>query len=429
MLASLKQLEAEMRVEKREVQYKFRNMDYHHHVIYLRDGKNQVLISPFNLFLKDRASASMRTSKRYAGNICNFLNFILKRYESDGVKFWRNASEEDLREWQHSQVKAREKNRKTKPSDKTIHENASLIHDLYLWLRKNKFPVSIHLETKDWKFNFKEESLLKHVRSQLTRSGADHKGISAGLARTQDPNKNDFTIMSLNDRVRLMEAYYDPVYAACFMLALATGMREEGICRVPYLGTGENIHIRPYPEILSEIGDKKTFPFKVVEKGKERTLDVNLQAWKATCLMYLPLYFKRRKLLQRKHPEINPDSVFFITSYGHPVTPERISRMTYVAKKKLKDFPWTFHSARSWYATQYMINHLSKDQIKASYYNAAVEEGLRRQLGHSDIKTTYKHYLRMASLAIALKDGDIGQSTWRDLEEMAGKVVDTFSEN
>jgi hypothetical protein len=393
----------------------------------LQDGREKILLSPFNLFLKDRASSSIKTSSRYAGNICRFLNFILARYEEDRERFWRNASEEDLREWQKEQVKERDRAKKTRPSDKTISENASLIHDMYGWLKKNNFPISMHLNTKDWKYNFKDESLLRHIRSQISGKSVDHSGISAGLHRAQDRNKNDFTIMSNHDCERLMQAYKDPVYAACFFLALSTGMREEGICKVPYLGTGRNFHIRPYPEILSEIGDKKTFQFTVMEKGKSRTLDVNMKAWEAVCKIYLPHYFERRKLLKQKHPDIDADSVFFINRVGHPVTPQRISRMTYLAKKDLRDFPWTFHSSRSWYATQYMVNHLSKDQLKMGFYNAAVEDGLRRQIGHSDIKTTYKHYLKLASIAIALRDEDIGQTTWYDLEVVADRAIASFA--
>lgn len=414
-----------MKVEKQKISYRYRNYKLTHHIVYLRYGDEKILLSPFNLFLKDRASSSSKTSARYAGNICRFLNFILQRYIDDRQNFWRNASDDDLREWQQDQVKTRDQGKRKKPSDKTIYDNASLIHDLYGWLNKNQFPISMHLHTKDWKYNFKSESLLKHVRSQLSGNSVDHADISIGLTRKQDRGKNDFTIMSKEDCKRLLAAYKDPVYAACFLLALSTGMREEGICKMPYVGTGRNIHVRPYPEIIAEIGDRKTFEYTVVEKRKSRTLEVNVKAWQAVCKMYLPLYFKRRKLLQKKHSDINPDSVFFINSLGHPVTPEKISRMTYVAKKDLVDFPWTFHSARSWYATQYMINNLSRSQLKANYYNAAVEDGLRRQIGHADISTTYKHYVKMASLILALREGDVGQTSWRELENIAEAAMES----
>ncbi|WP_152205927.1 site-specific integrase [Marinobacter changyiensis] len=415
-----------MKIEKKEVSYRSKGSDYKHHAIYLLDGTRMILLSPFNLFLKDRATSSIKTSERYAGNICTFLNFILDRYHADSENFWLNASVDDLREWQQQQVRDRQRAGKTKPSDKTISINAFLIHDVYNWLKLNGFPISMHLATKEWVFNFKSESMLAHVRSQISGTTADHSSISAGLPRQQDVNKNDMTIMSNWDIERLMAAYKDPVYSVCFLLALATGMREEGICKIPFIGTGENIHIRPYPEILNEIGDAKTFNFTVTEKNKTRNLKINVEAWAAVCDIYLAHYYKRRKLLKKKHPEIPLDSVFFINRTGHPVTPKMISNMTYHAKQELGNFPWSFHSSRSWYATRYMINHLSKDQINSNHYNAAVEDGLRRQIGHSDIKTTYQHYIRMATLALAVQEDSLGERIYSELADISERATERF---
>jgi lipoate-protein ligase A len=51
-----------------------------------------------------------------------------------------------------------------------------------------------------------------------------------------------------------------------------------------------------------------------------------------------------------------------------------------------------------------MIQNLTKKQINNAYYDLAVEEALRRQIGHKDIKTTYTFYLKVASLVLAIKD-------------------------
>ena len=115
-----------MKVDKRKVYYRFHGSDYVHHVIYFQDDDGKIfLLSPFNLYLKNKGASAIKTSERYAGNLCNFLNFILERYQEDGPKFWRNASEEDLKEWQQMQVKERDKNNETKPSDKTVFDNAN----------------------------------------------------------------------------------------------------------------------------------------------------------------------------------------------------------------------------------------------------------------------------------------------------------------
>lgn len=410
-------------VEKREVTYRFDDREYKHHVLYLQDGERKILLSPINIFLKHHATGSLKTSEKYAGTLVRFLNFLFDRHKDDGEKFWRSVTEKDLREWQQEQVRERDKAKMKRPGDKTISDNANFIHLVYAWLKRKNFPIGMKFDTKDWKFSFKDESLLRHLRSQVSGESTDHTSISVRNHRTQDSNKNDFVIMSKNDQLRLMSAYTDPVYAVCFLLALGTGLREEGVSKMPYVGIGDNIHIRPYPELISEMGGNKTFKYTVVEKGKERTLEVQIDLWRAVCEIYLPLYFERRKLLEKKHPGINPDSVFFINRSGHPVTPKKISTMTNVAKGKLTNFPWTFHHSRSWYATMYMIAHLSKSKIQNSFYDAAVEDGLKNQIGHKDIKTTYMHYIRMASLVIATANKQVGQHTFRELQEVSESAI------
>ncbi|MCC4852537.1 site-specific integrase, partial [Vibrio lentus] len=93
----------------------------------------------------------------------------------------------------------------------------------------------------------------------------------------------------------------------------------------------------------------------------------------------------------------------------------------YIAKKKLKNFGWSFHSTRDWYATMFIIRHLSREKINASHYDAAIEDSLRRQLGHSDIRTTYMHYVRVASILLATQSGELdfslgkGEDFWGDI--------------
>ncbi|MDP4547983.1 hypothetical protein [Marinobacter sp. MDS2] len=413
-------------VEKRVVNYRFDEREYTHYVLYLQHNDKKILLSPINLYLKHHSSGSLKTSEKYAGTLVRFLNFLFERHKDDGENFWRSVTEKDLREWQQEQVRERDKAKKKRPGDKTISDNANFIHTVYAWLKQKNFPISMKFQSKDWKFAFKDESLLRHLRPQVLSRSTDHGSISTGDRRTQDGNKHDLVIMSQSDQIRLMSAYSDPVYAVCFLLSLGTGLREEGVSKMPYAGIGDNIHIRPYPELLSEMKGSKTFKYTVVEKGKERTLEVQIDVWRAVCEIYLPLYFERRKLLKKKHPEINPDSVFFINRLGNPVTPKKISTMTNVAKRKLDNFPWTFHHARSWYATKYMISHLSKNKIDKSFYDASVEDGLRKQIGHKDIRTTYMYYIRMASLVLASANHRIGQHTFRELQDISESAIQRF---
>lgn len=410
-----------MKIERALVSYRFEERDLAHHVLIFSHNGSEVLLSAINLYLKERAYKSIKTSERYSSAIKRFLEFIISRDNNITSTFWRNVRNSDIREWQGSIVKKRDSEGRQKPNDDTIFQEACIVCDFYSWAQKNNFPTLTSITSLSWKYNYRDESKLLRNINVFSGNSPDYSNIDIGIKRGSKSRcsrkRKQVTIMSTEDIRRLMKAYSDPVYPAMFILALATGMREQGVCSFPYIGIGINDHIRNYPEILNKVSQTsrnqeapKTFPFTVMEKGsKTRTLQVNMSAWKVICASYLPLYYERRKLFERKNLGKKPDHVFFLNKLGVPVTPKMIADRTYDAKKKLNDknFRWSFHNTRDWYATSFIIKHLTTDQINSSHYDAAIEDALRRQLGHSDIRTTYMHYVRVASLLLATRSGKL----------------------
>ncbi|AIV04972.1 hypothetical protein LA59_05640 [Vibrio harveyi] len=410
-----------MKIERALVSYRFEERDLAHHVLIFSHNGSEVLLSAINLYLKERAYKSIKTSERYSSAIKRFLEFIISRDNNITSTFWRNVRNSDIREWQGSIVKKRDSEGRQKPNDDTIFQEACIVCDFYSWAQKNNFPTLTSITSLSWKYNYRDESKLLRNINVFSGNSPDYSNIDIGIKRGSKSRcsrkRKQVTIMSTEDIRRLMKAYSDPVYPAMFILALATGMREQGVCSFPYIGIGINDHIRNYPEILNKVSltsrnqeAPKTFPFTVMEKGsKTRTLQVNMSAWKVICASYLPLYYERRKLFERKNLGKKPDHVFFLNKLGVPVTPKMIADRTYDAKKKLNDknFRWSFHNTRDWYATSFIVKHLTTDQINSSHYDAAIEDALRRQLGHSDIRTTYMHYVRVASLLLATRSGKL----------------------
>lgn len=105
----------------------------------------------------------------------------------------------------------------------------------------------------------------------VSGTSLDTANIDLGGKKKQvmQSSGNTLLIMSPRDISKLMKAYKDPVYPAILMLALGTGMREQRCVRMPYIGFGENGHIRPFPDIKNELtnSESKTFCFTVTEKG------------------------------------------------------------------------------------------------------------------------------------------------------------------
>lgn len=416
-----------MIIEREYISYQHEKRIISHHVMFLHHEGVITMLSAVNIFLKSRAFKSRKTSERYSSAIKRFFEYLIKIKKADSSNFWREVTELDIREWQGYLVRLRDKAKINRPKDETIFSEACIVFDFYAWADENNFPVLITPSSTSWKLNFRDESKLLKSVSMLSGSGVDYANIDIGkdgVSRSRSFNcDKGVTIMTTENISNLLEKYDDIVYPVMFLLALSTGMRAQGICSVPYIGYGANDHIRTYPEILNTISrpndpeTPKTFSYTVTEKGsKTRTIQVNVAAWKVICKTYLPVFFERRKLLIQKHKDIDPNSVFFINKKGVPVTPKMIADRTLAAKKKLNDksFTWSFHNTRDWYATMFIIKHLSKEKIEAAHYDAAVENSLKRQLGHRDIRTTYMHYIRVASILLATQSGELDFSLGMD---------------
>ncbi|MDA0151585.1 site-specific integrase [Vibrio sp. Makdt] len=416
-----------MKIERAFISYQHEKRTISHHVMLLHYNDKVIMLSAINLFLKSRAHKSQKTSERYSSAIKRFFEFMINYKQVESSNFWREVTEPDIREWQGHLVTQRDSLNKTRPKDETIFSEACIVFDFYSWANSNNFPVLTSPSSSAWKFNFRDESNLLKSISILSGSNAEYANIDIGRergrsSRSHNTDKN-VTIMSNENIQNLLRQYDDVVYPVMFLLGLATGMRAQGICSVPYIGYGVNDHVRTYPEIKNTIPKHsdgtiaKTFSYTVTEKGsKTRTLQVNLAAWKVICKTYLPVYFERRKLLTLRHKNIDPNTIFFINKKGDPVTPKMIADRTLAAKRKLKDdtFTWSFHSTRDWYATMFVIKHLSKEKIESAHYDAAVETSLRKQIGHSDIRTTYMHYVRVASILLATQSGELDFSLGMD---------------
>ncbi|MEH6710569.1 MAG: site-specific integrase [Paraglaciecola polaris] len=414
-----------MKIVRDFVEYKFEHQTFAHHLLMIEDGSTKNLLSAANIYLKQNASTSEQTSDRYSSQIKRFLKFLIEQRGDRKLdhNIWRQATAADIRKWQGAQVSQRDEQNLIKPNDNTIRSNAKIVHQFYCWASEAGFPVAFNTKTKDWKFKYKDESKLINIISMISGSHADHANIDLGGKNTRKQSKSEMLSMSDEDIGRLMNAYKDAVYPAILMLSLATGMREGGCVTFPYIGSGVNGHIRTFPDIKNELknGDTaKTFSFTVTEKrSKERTLQVNMAAWQSICKAYLPLFYERKRRFEKKFPGENANAHFFLKKNGEPVTATNVSDQTYLAKLRIfksdnTPFPWTFHSARAWYATSFIIRHLSVKEINNMHYDAAVEEQLRKQLGHKDIKTTYMHYIRQASLVLALREGQIDYTLGKD---------------
>lgn len=366
-----------------------------HHILYSEDNE-RYLLSQANIYLHDTARHALNTSKRYSSALMRFFEFLLlneKEASSSDCDFYLHADNDSLRAWQVQRIIERNSLGKDFPSEKTVYDEAVLVSDFYHWLEQNDYPTSINVATKKWVANFKESDLLAYI-AKKSKTVKDSKQFKVVKKRHQKSELNSFlTIEQIKEALSL---YSDPVYAALFKLCMATGLRPSGAVQFPYVGFGENSHISSWENMHQEYKDKTYFNFFVVEKSKARKLKVNVNCFSSIYTAYKPELEKRRNLYKLNKGAEPPLSAFWFTDKGEIVTEAKIANATNYMAKKLS-FDFTFYDSRHWYATMFMLEHLKNTNNDTSY-NAAVEQALIEQIGHSSIKTTYEFYIKKALL-------------------------------
>jgi integrase len=201
-----------------------------------------------------------------------------------------------------------------------------------------------------------------------------------------------------------------------FNLSLETAMRPMDLCQFPYIGNGKNAHIAPYSDMNE---NTSTIDFHVLSKGsKFRTVKINIKALAHLEQEYIfPHYIARKKLYEEKYGKKCPPSILFLTKFGDPVTPQKISdRTNYAKKKALKVYPpfrekMNFYEARHWWPTMFLIIFFKEKLLTqtADALYAAAAQAIANQMGHDEIATTFKHYIDKSRLIAMAHKGLVNE--------------------
>jgi len=384
-----------------------------HHVLYAADEENIVTFDTVNLYLSEKCTSSLCTSKRYINIFNRFYRWYFN-YKEQSLKcfnvIWLTVEDLDIKTWQSQVATERMEKSKLKPSDKTIYEDARIVHEFYAWANKKEYPVRIKPESKEFIYDFKnrESELLAHLPRKKEKN-TDRSNIKNQTYPYVQ--KGQIRILSNAQINILLSSYADPVYSMMYLFSLCTGLRPEGVIQLPYIGVQKNAHIIPWNQMKKNIKGERDFEFTVTEKGrKTRTIKINVKDWEAISMAYLPLCEKRRSLYKSKNETYPDQKYFWFKKNGDPITQvSDISHATTYAKKRGEiKFPCCFYDARHWYATMYILKHLNKKELFAEDgYNSAVDKYLANQLGHADICTTYKYYVDVARVYVYSNGGNI----------------------
>lgn len=388
-----------------------------HHLIIEKSKNRETLLSHPNLFLSYSCNNSIQTSNRYSSVITKFYTFLstLDKFKGkDLSEYHVLASNIDIKRWQiHRQIE-RVKSQSVKPTSKSIYEDAQALLVFFNWLNESGYPTCVQVKKKQWKANFRNDSLLNYI-SKKAKVSIDAKNVT--VLDKESRQKKNKTLISQNEINWFRESFNDPVYDAIFMLCLGTAMRPIDLCRFPYIGTGSNSHIMPYSDMDQST---KTIEYHVSNSkgGKSRDIVINIKDLERLENNYINKHFyERKEKYTKRYGKECPPHILFLNKFGKPVTPTMVSSRGSDAKnlaiKNHSEFRegTTFYDARDWWPTMFMIRTF-KEKLLTEETNVlylAVAEVVMQQMGHEDIATTYKHYIDMAKLIVIAHKGQVNE--------------------
>jgi site-specific recombinase XerD len=204
----------------------------------------------------------------------------------------------------------------------------------------------------------------------------------------------------------------DIVYRVIATIIRITGLRPRDLFQLPYRGKGVNGGFVPFEVCdLPPDLDKRDIHFYFRSKGKDRSIEFPGILWRVICEIYIPHRRVRAELYYKKHGISPRNDQLFLTDEGRVVNAYMLrynfakilqKGRTAPLESKKADFTgrgYTPRMLRHSCATYFVYEHLKKfNQLGKPYrYDPAVDEKLRRMLGHNDVETTYKYYVHLVN--------------------------------
>jgi integrase len=323
---------------------------------------------------------------------------------------------------------------------KSIEYYCACIASFYTWARKKNYRHYFDLDSDGIKHKvqvvLKDQLMLAHVKSAITIKTLDFE-TPTGKKALHEQELEKF-VTDRNHKV-VLAAMDDMVYQIIASIMWVTGMRPRDLFQLPYRGKEQNIGFIPYdadeiPEALDQL--EITYWFR--SKGKHRSIQFPGILWRVICERYIPLRRERAHLHYNKHGISPSNATLFLAADGEVINADRLRYAFDKAVLKSRVLPpnapghgftgtkYTPKMLRHSCATYFVYAHLKRNKLlgKTYQYDPAVDDKLRRMLGHSDIGTTYKYYVHLVNrfhsedLLQDLKNSHVNQALNALLESM-----------
>ena len=296
---------------------------------------------------------------------------------------------------------------------KTVVGYCARIASFYKWAARKGYEHFFDLDLMDAEnvveVNLTNQRLLAHIKPSLAVTKLNFYTPTGRPALHEIEVEKFVTERNHKAALGLMD---DIVYRIIATIIRITGLRPRDLFQLPYRGKGVNSGFVPFDigEMPHDLGDRDIH-FHFRSKGKDRSIEFPGVLWRVVCEIYIPVRRARAELYYKRHGLSPRNDQLFLSADGRVVNAYMLRynfakvvqrAHTTVAENQEVIFTgkkYTPRMLRHSCATYFVYEHLKKmSQLGKPYrYDPAVDEKLRRMLGHNDIDTTYRYYVHLVN--------------------------------
>lgn len=295
----------------------------------------------------------------------------------------------------------------------TVAGYCARIASFYKWAARKGYKHFFDLDLADAEnvieITLTNQRLLAHIKPSITVTKLNFDTPAGRPALHEMEVEKFVTEKNHKAALGLMD---DIVYRIIATIIRITGLRPRDLFQLPYRGKGVNDGFVPFE--LSELPpdiDKKDIHFYFRSKGKDRSIEFPGVLWRVICELYIPRRRERAELYYKKHGISPKNDQLFLTEEGRVVNAYMLRYNFAKVVERARALPlegsnivftgrrYNPRMLRHSCATYFVYEHLKKfNQLGKPYrYDPAVDEKLRRILGHEDVETTYKYYVHLVN--------------------------------
>lgn len=389
------------------------------HQAYMRDtvgilftDEYQVLEGPTNwlMHIARLRSRSDETTKNYSNILRRFLQWLddscIEGTDSRfGAENWQLV-DEDVFQAFINYIAMPTPTNPYGPSHETVSHIAYRVWSFYRWADKNGYRHFLDLDAEDVEFNISPQRLLAYVNPSVTVAKL---GFNLPTGRPAIHEREIGKFVKQSDFEIALSAMDDEVYKVIAAIIRITALRPKDLFQLPYRGVGSNSGFVPFDlDAIPEELDHIDIYYEFKSKGRRRSINFPGRLWRVICEYYIPLRRARAALYEKKYGLPPRNSVLFLSRRGDPVSYGMLSDNFNKVVDKVQDSQFTsrfgavrFNARmlRHTCATYFVYDALQRQNRLGRHfvYDAALDEDLRKLLGHKDIKTTLEYYVHLVN--------------------------------